>query len=97
MSELEKRLLQLLQNPRVASLLQKPSVQQTVIKGFRYRGRVEEAFNEQVQRIADKLNLATQRDLRALHRKVRHLEQELREAEQRLTEAEDAREALDRK
>jgi hypothetical protein len=61
------------------------------VKGFRYRGRLEGAFNAGVQRVAGVLNLATQRDLRALHRKIRELEQELRAAEERLIEGEDAR------
>lgn len=87
------RLFRLLQDPRVAKLLQDPKVQQLVMKAFRFRGRVEGAFDQRVQRIASMLNLATQRDLRALHRRIRHLERELGEAQERLTEAEDAREA----
>jgi glutaredoxin len=59
----------------------------------RFRGRVEGGIDRRVQRVAGMLNLATQRDLRALQRRIRHLEQELREAEERLTDAEDAREA----
>lgn len=100
MSELDKRLrrlreelrvAKLLQDPRVAKLLQDPNVQDWVVKGFRYRGRLEGAFNAGVQRIAGALNLATQRDLRALHRKIRELEGELRAAEERLIEGEDDR------
>ena len=100
MSELDKRLRRLLQelrvanlvqDPRVAKLLQDPSVQEWVVKGFRYRGRLEGAFNAGVQRIAGALNLATQRDRRALHRKIRDLEQAMSDAEERLIESEDAR------
>ena len=90
MSELDKQLRRLLEDPRVAKRLQDPKVQQWLVKGFRYRGRLEGALHAGMQRVAGALNLATQRDLRALHRKIRELEKELREAEQRLVESEDA-------
>jgi polyhydroxyalkanoate synthesis regulator phasin len=93
MTELKDRLFKLLQDPRVAKLMQDPKVQQTVIKGLRFRGRVEGEMERRVQQIAKVLNLATQRDLRSLQRRIRHLEQELREAQERIIEAEDVREA----
>lgn len=93
MTALKDRLFKLLQDPRVAKLMQDPKVQQAVVKSLRLRGRVEGAMDQRVQQIASVLNLATQRDLRSLHRRIRHLEQELREAHERIIEAEDAREA----
>lgn len=93
MTDLKKRFVSLLQDPRVAELLEDPKVRQLIVKGFRFRGRAQGAFEERVQRIAKALNLATQRDLRALQRQIRHLERELREAEERLTETEGDREA----
>ena len=93
MADLKDRLFRLLGDPRVAKLMQDPKVQQLVVKGLRFRGRVEGAFDRRVQRIAGMLNLATQRDLRSLHRRIRHLEEELRQAEERLTEAQDDRTA----
>jgi hypothetical protein len=77
-----------MQDPRFAKVMQDRRVQQLVVRAFRLRGRIEGATNQGLQRIAGRLNLATQKDLRALHRRIRHLEQELREAEERLTEAE---------
>ena len=93
MTGLKDRLFTLLQDPRVAELMRDPRVQQLAVKAFRFRGRVEGAFEQRVQHLAGVLNLATQRDLRSLQRRIRHLERELREAEERLTDAEDAREA----
>jgi polyhydroxyalkanoate synthesis regulator phasin len=93
MATLKERLFTLLQDPRVAKRMREPKVQEVVLKAFRFRGRVEGGIDRRVQRVAGMLNLATQRDLRALQRRIRHLEQELREAEERLTDAEDAREA----
>ncbi|MBW1760924.1 MAG: phasin family protein [Deltaproteobacteria bacterium] len=93
MATLKERLFTVLQDPRVAKLMRDPNVQKVAIKAFRFRGRIEGAVDQRVQRIAGMLNLATQRDLRALQRRIRHLERELREADERLTDAEDAREA----
>ena len=93
MATLKDRFFALLQDPRVAQLIQDPKVQELAVKAFRFRGRVEGALEQRVQRIAGVLNLATQRDLRSLQRRIRQLERELREAEERLTDAEDAREA----
>lgn len=93
MATLKDHLFTLLQDPRVAKLMQEPKVQQLVVKAFRFRGRLEGGFDEHVQRVAGTLNLATQRDLRSLRRQIRLLEQALREAEERFADAEDAREA----
>ncbi len=81
MPDVKDHLFSLLQDPRVAKLMQNSKFQQLVMKGFRFRGRVEGALDRRVQRVASILNLATQRDLRSLQRRIRHLERELREAE----------------
>lgn len=96
MNSFKSQLSKLLQDPRTTELVKNPRVQRAVVEGFRLKGRVEGALEQRLQRLAGSLNLATQRDLRALHRRVRHLERELRETEERLIEAEDAREALGR-
>jgi polyhydroxyalkanoate synthesis regulator phasin len=96
MSSLKERLFKLMQDPRVAEMMRDPQVQELAVKAFRLRGRVEGAFERNVQLVAGRLNLATQKDLRGLHRRIRHLEQELREAEERLNDPEAHREAPDR-
>jgi len=93
MATLKDRLFTLMQDPRVVKLMRDPKVQRLAVKVFRFRGRVEGAFDERVQRVAGMLSLATQRDLRSLQRRIRHLERELREAEERFTDAEVVREA----
>jgi predicted nucleic acid-binding Zn-ribbon protein len=93
MATLKDRLFTLLQDPRAVKLMRDPKVQQLAVKVFRFRGRVQGALDQRVQRVAGMLKLATQRDLRSLQRRIRHLERELREAEERVTEAEDVREA----
>lgn len=84
------------ENPRVVEALKDPRLQQWVIRALTLRGRAQGAIDRRVQRIAKALNLATQRDLRALQRRIRDLESALRSAEERLIEAEDAPEAADR-
>jgi len=96
MSRLKERFFRLMQDPRVAELVRDPRVQELAVRAFRLRGRIEGAADRNLQRVAGRLNLATQKDLRAMHRRIRHLERELREAEGRINEAEETREALDR-
>jgi polyhydroxyalkanoate synthesis regulator phasin len=91
MSRLKERVFRLMQDPRVSELMRDPRLQDLVVRAFRLRGRVEGAADRQLQRVAGRLNLATQKDLRAMHRRIRHLERELRETEERLNEAEGAR------
>ena len=91
MSRLKERVFRLMQDPRVSELMRDPRLQDLVVRAFRLRGRVEGAADRQLQRVAGRLNLATQKDLRAMHRRIRHLERELRETEERLSEAEGAR------
>ncbi len=93
MSLFRKKMVELMQDPRVSQLMRDPRVQDLAVRAFRLRGRVEGAVDQQLQRAAGRLRLATQKDLRGLHRRIRHLERELREAEERLIEREDAREA----
>lgn len=91
MTPLKERVFRLTQDPRVSELMRDPRVQDLIVRAFRLRGRVEGAADRQLQRVAGRLNLATQKDLRAMHRRIRHLERELRETEERLNEAEGAR------
>jgi polyhydroxyalkanoate synthesis regulator phasin len=93
MSRLKERVFRLMQDPRMTRLMRNPRVQELAVRAFRLRGRVEGAADRQLERMARRLNLATQKDLRAMQRRIRQLERELREADERLNEAEDAREA----
>ena len=93
MRRLRERLLSLMQDPRFAALIGDPRAQRLAVRVIRARGRLEGAWDRRIQRLAGRLRLATQKDLRALNRRIRDLERELQEAEARLTEREDAREA----
>ena len=93
MGALKDRLFKAMQDPRFAQLMRDPRVQTAAVRALRLRGRVEGAIDRRLESMAGRLNLATQKDLRGLHRRIRHLEQELREAEERLIDAEAHREA----
>lgn len=92
MNMIRERLFEALQDPRVAEFMKNPRVQAAVVRAFRIRGRIEGAMDRRLQSIAHRLNLATQKDLRTMHRRVRELERELRETEERLNGAEADRE-----
>ena len=77
MSDLRRRLIQLLENPRVSRILQDPRTQKALIEGLRLRGRAQEEIDRRLAHLAGRLNLATQRDLRDLKRAIRRLEDEL--------------------
>lgn len=81
MNALRNRLLQLLQDPRVGKVLQDARVQRGIMRGIRFRGRVEEALEQRLERLAGRLNLATKREIRQLKRAIRQLEDELRSRE----------------
>ncbi|MEM7436945.1 MAG: hypothetical protein AAF436_17455 [Myxococcota bacterium] len=77
MIEPRERLLRLLQNPRVAALLQDARVQRAMFGALRTRGRIEERLERALERMAKRLNLATAREVRELKRTIRRLEREL--------------------
>jgi polyhydroxyalkanoate synthesis regulator phasin len=93
MNPIRERILRAMQDPRVAELMKNPRMQAAVIRAFRIRGRIEGTVDRRLQSIAHRLNLATQKDLRTMHRRIRELERELREAEERLSGAKTDREA----
>ncbi len=73
------RLLQILQDPRVAKVLADPRAQQALMAALRFRGRVQERYEQRLERLARRLNLATAREVRELKRTIRRLEEELRD------------------
>ena len=93
MRTLRERLFEAMQDPRVAAVMRDPRVQSAVVRAFRYRYRVEGAIERRLERVAARLYLVTQKDLRALPRRIRELERELRDAEERFSDLGDDREA----
>ena len=81
MSASTNRLLELLRDPRVARLVQDPRAQRALFRLLRLRGRLEERGDRMLERTAQRLNLATAREVRELKRTIRRLEERLAEAD----------------
>ncbi|MGB5812756.1 MAG: hypothetical protein WBG86_19635 [Polyangiales bacterium] len=77
MGELQRRILRLLQDPRVDRLLRDPRAQRAVMGALRARGRAQERVDLALERMASALHLATAKEIRQLKRTIRRLEEEL--------------------
>jgi polyhydroxyalkanoate synthesis regulator phasin len=69
--------MKMIQDPRVMKLMQDPRVMKAMAKGFEIKGKVQQEFDEQAEKLADKLNFATKSEVRELKRTIRKLEREL--------------------
>ena len=74
---LTKQGLKLMQDPRLARLLQDERVMRAMLQAIELRGRLQERIDVHVEDVARSLNLATKRELRELKRTLRRVEQEL--------------------
>ena len=72
------RLMQdLTQDPRVMKALQNPKVMQGLMGALQLRVKVQQNLENNVQRVAKSLRLATEAEVRELRRTVRRLEREI--------------------
>ena len=76
-SFVQKQGLKLMQDPRFTKLMQDERVMKAVMQAFQLRGKVQQSFDEEVDKVAKTLNLATKREIRELKRTMRKMEQEL--------------------
>jgi len=67
----------LIQDPRVLKMMQDERIMKAMMKGFQLKQQAQENFDEQVEAIAKKLNLATKAEVRELKRALRKMEGEL--------------------
>lgn len=77
-----EQLLRLLQNPRIAKLLDDPRTTQLIMRGLKLRADIDTVVDRRMEKVAHTLHLATKREVRELRRTIRKLEQELAEARQ---------------
>lgn len=87
---LTKQGLKLMQDPRLARVLQDERVMQAMMRAIELRGRMQERIDERVEEVARSLNLATKRELRELKRTLRRMEQDLERERRRAERAERA-------
>jgi hypothetical protein len=75
--QLMNQAMRLMQDPRVAKAMQNPRLMQGMMGALALRAKVQSNLEDQVQRVAKTLNLATGAEVRELRRTVRRLEREL--------------------
>ena len=71
---LTKKGLELFQDPRVSKLMQDERVLKGLMRAIEVRGRLQSEFDEQVEKLAKTMGLATQREVRQLKRTIRRME-----------------------
>lgn len=84
----------LMQDPRVAKLLQDPRVMSSIMGAMKLRSDVERSFNQRIKVLAKSLRLASEEEVQELKRAVARLEQELERSRNQRREAPDGRSVL---
>lgn len=74
---LVKRGMQLMTDPRVMKLMQDERVMKAVMQMMSMPGKVQTFTNEQVERLAKAMSLATEDEVKDLKRQIRRLEEEV--------------------
>jgi hypothetical protein len=81
MSTLKKTLMQrgmqLMTDPRVMKIMQDERVMKAVMQMMSMPGKVQTFTNEQVERLAKAMSLATEDEVKDLKRQIRRLEEEV--------------------
>ncbi len=76
-SRVMKKGMDLMQDPRVAKVMQDERVMKVAMQAFQLRGKVQEEIDQRVEGVAKSLGLVTKNDVRDLKRTVKKLEKEL--------------------
>ncbi|UJR79066.1 hypothetical protein [Sandaracinus amylolyticus] len=75
---LKKRGMELMQDPKVAKLMQDERVMKVAMQAFQLRGKVQEQIDGNVEKVAQSLGLVTKSEVRELKRTIKKLETELK-------------------
>ena len=73
--------MKLMSDPRVMKIMQDERVMKALMQMMSMPGKVTTFTNEQVERLAKAMSLATEDEVAELKRQVRHLEEELARVE----------------
>jgi hypothetical protein len=77
-SRVMKKGMELIQDPRVAKVVQDERVMKVAMQAFQLRGKVQEEIDQRVEGVAKSLGLVTKNDVRELKRTIKKLETELK-------------------
>lgn len=75
--ELLKRGMKIMQDPKVAKLVQDERVMKVAMQAFQLRGKVQDRIDDRVEKVAKSLGLVTKNDVKDLRRTIKKLENEL--------------------
>jgi hypothetical protein len=85
-SEMMKRGMQMMSDPRVMKLMQNPQFMKVMMAAIQVPGKVNTFTNEQAKLLAGALRLATAEDMKELQRHVKKLEREVARLEEQLAQ-----------
>ncbi|MEZ4340466.1 MAG: hypothetical protein R3B82_27925 [Sandaracinaceae bacterium] len=88
-----KQGMKLMQDPRVAKLMQNERVMKGMMSALSARAKAQESFDATVEKTAKRLGLVTKSEVRELKRTMRKLETQLKKAQR---EAEKAKAAAEK-
>ncbi|GAB4206008.1 MAG: hypothetical protein OHK0013_22290 [Sandaracinaceae bacterium] len=77
-SRVMKKGMELIQDPRVAKVMQDERVMKVAMQAFQLRGKVQEEIDQRVEGVAKSLGLVTKSEVRELKRTIKKLETELK-------------------
>jgi hypothetical protein len=75
--QLMEHAMRLMQDPRVMKAMQNPKLMQGLMGAVQLRAKVQQNLEAHAQKLAKRLSLATEAEVRELRRTVRKLEREL--------------------
>jgi len=78
---LKGRAAEIMQDPKVAKLIQDERVMKVAMQAYQLRGKVQDQIDENVEKVAKSLGLVTKNDVRELKRTIKKLETELKKTQ----------------
>ncbi len=74
-----ERGMKLMSDPRVMKVMSNPKVMNVVMKGFQLRGQAQAGIDKRMQKLANRLHLATRDEIATLKDTIRGLERALKD------------------
>ena len=72
-----KRGMELMQDPKVAKLVQDERVMKVAMQAFQLRSKVQDQIDDRVEQVAKSLGLVTKNEVKELRRTIKTLENEI--------------------
>lgn len=77
-SRVMKKGMEIIQDPRVAKVMQDERVMKVAMQAFQLRGKVQDEIDHRVEGVAKSLGLVTKDEVRELKRTIKKLETEMK-------------------